>query len=135
MPIHHAPSRKKLLSVHPHLQQVVHAAADRMELIVVCGHRGKNEQNLAFTTGRSKLSWPHSKHNQLPSLAVDLAPLQPDGSLSWDDIRLFQEMGEIVKQEAARLRIDIRWGGDFKTWKDYPHFELTNLKQDPPAET
>lgn len=130
MALDHAPSRKKLLQVHPHLQQLVHAVAERMPLIVVCGHRGKNEQNLAFTTGHSKLAWPYSAHNKLPSHAVDCAPIDEHGKLDWNRIDLFDEMGKAFKQEAERLKIDIKWGGDWQRFKDRPHIELDNVDED-----
>jgi hypothetical protein len=41
---------------------------------ILCGHREEKEQNEAFNKGNSKLKWPQSKHNSLPSLAVDIAP-------------------------------------------------------------
>lgn len=121
MPIHHAPSRKKLLSVHPDLQRLVHAVSDRMEILVICGHRGKNEQNAAFIAGNSKLAWPFSKHNKLPSEAVDCAP----SPLDWNNISAFQEMVKVFKQEAERLQIEIRCGADWKM-RDFPHIELAN---------
>jgi hypothetical protein len=122
MPIHSASSRKKLIECHPDLQRLVHAVSDKIGLLVICGHRGKVEQNQAFMTGKSKLSWPHSKHNKLPSWAVDLAP----DPLDWNDIAAFKELGAIVKDTASELGILIKWGGDFITWKDYPHYELVN---------
>jgi peptidoglycan L-alanyl-D-glutamate endopeptidase CwlK len=117
-------SRNRLFTCHPDLQLLVMAVSKRISLMVVQGHRGKEEQNHAFTTGKSKLAWPFSKHNETPSRAVDLAPLNSEGGISWDDLDAFKEMGRIVFEEAHRLRIPIRWGGNFKTWKDYPHFEL-----------
>jgi len=124
MPIHSASSRKKLLECHPDLQRLVEEVAKRTDLLVICGHRGKREQNEAFMGGKSKLSWPHSKHNSIPSLAIDIAPLQPDGSLSWDDIKRFKEMGAVVLEEAEKLNLKIRWGGNFVSFKDFVHFEV-----------
>lgn len=132
MPIHSASSRKKLLEVHPDLQRVVHAVAQRVNLLVVCGHRGKNDQNSAFLTGKSKLTWPHSKHNKMPSHAIDLAPLDENGKLSWDRLDLFDELGKIMLEEAEKLGIEIAWGGHWKSFVDRPHFELSsNTEKDP----
>ena len=39
---------------------------------VIKGHKGKEEQDLAFMDGHSKLKWPHGKHNKLPSIAIDV---------------------------------------------------------------
>lgn len=131
MPITHAASRVKLETCHPDLQRVVYAASDRMPLIVMCGHRGKNEQNEAFLSGKSKLTWPHSKHNQVPSLACDLAPLDDRGMLDWNRLDLFRELGAVMQQEAKRLGIEITWGGTWRSFPDLPHFELRLEKQNP----
>jgi peptidoglycan L-alanyl-D-glutamate endopeptidase CwlK len=120
MPIHSAISRKKLLECHPDLQKVILASSERTNLLVVCGHRGKVEQNEAFTNGRSKLSWPHSKHNKFPSEAIDIAP----DPLDWSDIGAFKALAKIVLEEAERLKIAIRWGGSWKGFPDFPHYEL-----------
>lgn len=127
MPIHSASSRRKLLECHPVLQALVHAVAERINILIVCGHRGKNEQNLAFTTGKSQLAWPFSKHNKMPSEAVDCAPLNDAGLLDWNDISAFKHMVEIFKQEATRLGIEIKCGADWQM-RDYPHIELRDLE-------
>ena len=45
-----------------------------MDFAIVCGHRGKAEQNKAFAAGRSKVKYPLSKHNSLPAKAYDRVP-------------------------------------------------------------
>lgn len=127
-------SRQRLFTCHPDLQLLVMAVAKRIRLMVVCGHRGKEEQNLHFTTGKSQLAWPFSKHNKLPSEAVDCAPLTEDGKIDWNDIAAFKAMGQVFKEEATRLKLSIRWGGDWQRFKDYPHFELDLSQQSPVAE-
>ena len=87
---------------------------------VLCGHRGKDEQNLAYKKGFSKLKFPESKHNSIPSRAVDIAPYPID----WDDHKRFYELAGIIKGIAHEKGIEIRWGGNFRGWKDLPHFEL-----------
>jgi peptidoglycan L-alanyl-D-glutamate endopeptidase CwlK len=71
-------------------------------------------------SGASRLAWPDSKHNQLPSLAIDVCPVP----VFWDDIPSFLASAAIVKETAARLGIEIVHGGDFEKLKDYPHYEL-----------
>lgn len=41
---------------------------------VICGHRKQIDQQIAFVSGASKIDWPNSKHNLLPSMAVDVVP-------------------------------------------------------------
>jgi peptidoglycan L-alanyl-D-glutamate endopeptidase CwlK len=93
---------------------------------VICGFRGEREQNEAYNRGNSKLKWPQSKHNQTPSLAVDIVPYPID----WNDERRFRTLGTVVKEIWAQLPEEkkegwsLSWGGDWKTFKDFPHFEL-----------
>ena len=65
-----------------------------------------------------------SKHNRVPSEAVDLAvALDPDGPdgpikprIDWEDISRYEAMGEIAK------RLGLVWGGDWRK-PDYCHVE------------
>lgn len=41
---------------------------------ILKGRRGKKEQNDAFNENRSKVKYPNSKHNKVPSEAVDACP-------------------------------------------------------------
>ena len=96
------------------------------DISIICGYRGKAEQDRAYKNGFSKLEFPKSKHNSTPSLAVDVYPY-PTGL---KDITEFKKMGKLIKDIAKKLLEEglithtIKWGGDYKNWKDYPHFEL-----------
>lgn len=79
---------------------------------------------MACQRGLSQKPWPTSKHNSEPSMAVDAAPYPID----WKDIDRFKAFAVLVKDRAAALGIGVKWGGDFKTIKDYDHFELTQEK-------
>ena len=39
---------------------------------------------------------------------------------------MFNQMAHKFKNVAKKLNIDITWGGDWKNFKDLPHFELKN---------
>ena len=41
---------------------------------VICGYRGKDEQEKLFLTKKTELRYPSSKHNSSPSRAVYLIP-------------------------------------------------------------
>jgi len=113
-------SLKLLSECDPRIQQICNEAIKYYDFAVVCGHRNQEEQDECFRNGTSKLRYPKSKHNSLPSLAVDLVPYPID----WKDIKRFKQLGVIMKREADKLGIRIRWGGDFIFFKDYPHFEV-----------
>lgn len=105
---------------------------------VICGYRGQKDQHDAFCCGNSKLDWPKSKHNSLPSLAVDVLPacLQIDGKINWNDkeafIKAYSELAELVFKEADKQGVHLRSGMDFhmdgsKTTNDMwdlPHWEV-----------
>ena len=61
-----------------------------------------------------------SKH--LTGHAVDLVALI-DGKVSWDK-QHYPEIARAMKKAAAEQKVNIRWGGDFKSFFDGPHFEL-----------
>lgn len=119
MPKFGAKSLERLRTCHDDLQLLCHAILDEMDITVLCGHRGEQDQNKAFAEGKSQLKFPKSKHNSMPSLAVDIAP----HPLDWSDIERFEKMCEIAERLADKMGIDIRLGRDF-SFRDYPHLEL-----------
>lgn len=116
---------------HPLLQQVAYAALERGEIdfAVICSYRGRREQERAFREGKTKARFGQSAHNYEPALAIDVMPWPNGFKANMEEWKL---LGKIFLEEAARLGIALRWGGDFnrdgdKTTKDAwdsPHFEL-----------
>lgn len=90
---------------------------DVYDLTILWGHRGKEDQNEAFAKGTSEKQWPHSKHNTLPSLAVDMVPYPVD----WSKAKLhrFEALRRYARGVAQGLGIRIR----IISW-DWPHYEL-----------
>lgn len=113
-------SRKKLETCDKKLQEILETAIEIMDFSVLCGHRGEEEQNEYYHTGRSKVKYPNSKHNKSPSKAVDIAPWPID----WEDKARFHELAGVIKAVAHEKGIKIKWGGDFKGFFDGPHYEL-----------
>ena len=129
-------SKERLDTCDTHLQRIVNAVAQEMNIQVICGHRSKEDQDKAWEEKKSKVRYPHSKHNSIPSQAVDLAPLKiVDGHrvIDWNDKQGFQDLANLMFKYADKFGIHIRWGGDFNmdgtkttndSW-DMPHWELT----------
>lgn len=113
-------SLERLAQCDFRLQQLFQDVIQHQNCAILVGHRCEADQNKACTEGKSELVWPNSKHNSQPSLAVDAAPYPID----WENIESFKLFGMFVKLRAKALNIPIRWGGDFKSFKDYDHFEL-----------
>jgi len=127
MPKFSALSEQRLATCDHRLQMVLREAIKYVDFTVMCGHRGKQDQEDAFRLGRSKVRWPKSKHNTLPSLAVDIAPYPVD----WNDTTRFARLAGYVERIAHELNIKLRWGGDFNgNWRsddafvDMPHIEI-----------
>jgi peptidoglycan LD-endopeptidase CwlK len=110
---------KRLAECDPRLQRIAFELIKEMDVSIICGHRNKADQNKAYRQGHSKLKWPESKHNKVPSLAVDVVP----APLDWSNIAAFEDMCSRAERIASELDIKIRLGRDF-SFKDYPHIEL-----------
>lgn len=118
-------SKKRLSECHPDLQRLMLKINEYYPIQVICGHRGEADQNKAFQEKKSKLMYPMSKHNKIPSLAVDIVP-DPDfnpKTINWNQIAAFKVMCFAVELAAEELKIKIRLGRDF-SFRDFPHIEL-----------
>lgn len=118
-------SKQKLNTCHSDLQRLILEVAREEKCAVICGFRGRYEQEKAYNEGKSKARFGQSKHNFKPSLAVDVVPLP----LDWNDIPAFERLGEKIMKKAEELNIKIKWGRDFTNLKDYPHFELVQEEE------
>jgi len=114
-------SKRRLATLHPHWQLILNVVIQYYDFTIVCGHREKGAQNKAYKNNKSTKKWPNSRHNSLPSEAVDLAPWPID----WEDINEFCFLAGLIIAVGASYGIKIRWGGRFEDLKgDYGHFEL-----------
>lgn len=121
-------SKRRLATCDKRLQEIFNEVIKHVDCTVICGHRSKAEQEAAFRAGTSKLRWPNSLHNRLPSLAVDVVPYPVD----WDDRSRFIYFAGFVRGIAIQKGIEIRsgvdWNGNFnlkdENFFDAPHFEL-----------
>tara|TARA_R110000744_G_scaffold72073_3_gene145019 strand:+ start:490 stop:909 length:420 start_codon:yes stop_codon:yes gene_type:complete len=105
---------------------------------IIEGIRSQEEQDKLYHAGKSKLKWPHGKHNvtdsQPMSLAVDVIPYPGvlDGVSIWEDLNRFYHFIGFVRGVAAVMGIPIRCGADWngdnnlrdQTFNDLPHIEL-----------
>lgn len=117
-------SRSRLGTCHPDLQKLFEAVLQKQDCSILCGHRGKDEQVQLYAEGKSQLLYPHSKHNQEPSLAVDAGPWINGRLTPWNDTEKWLTFAAIVFETAIELGIRVRWGGNWKSFKDMLHWEL-----------
>lgn len=113
-------SRERLQGVHPDLVRVVERAIQisPVDFTVIEGLRTVEKQREYVRAGASKTM--NSRH--ITGHAVDLAPWV-GGTVRWD-WPLFYKLAPAMKRAAQELGVAIVWGGDWRTFKDGPHFEL-----------
>ena len=109
----------KLKTCNPQLARLVITISLLVPLRVVECHRNKADQNKAYKQKKSKAPWPHSKHNQTPSLAVDIIPAR----FGYRSVAAFYMVADLMKSIGAANNMKIIWGGDWKM-RDYSHFEI-----------
>lgn len=118
-------SRDRLKHVHPDLVLVVGRAIQitDVDFSVLEGARTIQRQKALIKQGASKtLNSRHIKDNQGICYAVDLGAYV-GGQIRWD-WPLYDKISNSMKQAAQELGIPIEWGGDWRTFKDGPHFQL-----------
>jgi peptidoglycan L-alanyl-D-glutamate endopeptidase CwlK len=116
-------SISNLRGVHPDLVAVVKRAITLTEIdfTVTEGLRTKERQAQLVKAGASKTM--NSRH--ITGHAVDVAAWV-DG-IRWD-WPLYAKIAVAFKKAAADLGVPIVWGGDWKSFRDGPHFELDRRK-------
>ena len=111
-------SLQSLSGVHPDLVAVVKRAIEisEQDFTVLEGIRNINRQRELVKTGKSTTM--NSRH--LTGHAVDLAPWP----ISWD-WEYFYPIADAMKAAAEELDVNLEWGGDWKSFPDGPHFQLS----------
>jgi peptidoglycan L-alanyl-D-glutamate endopeptidase CwlK len=112
-------SASRLATCHIDLQRLFTEVIKTRDCTILCGERGEEEQTKPFNEGHSTVEYPKSRHNRKPSDAVDVAPYPID----WEDIDRFCEFAGYVLRVAEELGIKVKWGGNWTTFKDYPHWQ------------
>jgi peptidoglycan L-alanyl-D-glutamate endopeptidase CwlK len=117
-------SLAKLTGVHPDLVKVVKRAIEitPVDFQVLEGLRSLARQKQLLAQGATTTL--RSRH--LTGHAVDIAPLI-NGKVSWSWPHYYP-LAEAIKKAAAEVGVSIEWGGDWKTFKDGPHWQLPTAK-------
>lgn len=115
-----ARAEAKLQGIHPDLVRVVHKAAamSDMDFTILEGLRTLERQKQLL----AKHATTTMKSRHLTGHAVDIAPTI-DGGIRWD-WPLYYKLAPIIKAAAAAEGVKIEWGGDWRTFKDGPHWQL-----------
>ncbi|WP_338577799.1 M15 family metallopeptidase [Brevundimonas olei] len=113
-------SRARLVGVHPDLVAIVERAIQitGVDFMVTEGLRSVTRQKELFAAKATRTM--NSRH--LTGHAVDVAAMVA-GEVRWD-WPLYPRIAQAFKQAALERGTPIIWGGDWKSLKDGPHFEL-----------
>ncbi len=121
MPIYRFSLRSldNLSGVHPELILIASRALlySEIDFIVTEGLRTADRQQQLFADGKSQTL--NSKH--LTGDAIDVAAYV-DGRVSWD-FGDYIKIADAFKRAASELGLSIEWGGDWRAFKDGPHFQ------------
>ena len=114
-------SQMKLMLVHPDLKEVVEAAikVTTVDFVVLEGIRTMDRQRELVAAGASQTM--NSRH--LHGLAVDLGAMI-GGKITWQP-KVYNQIADAMLASAAKLGINIVWGGSFLSFPDLVHFELS----------
>jgi peptidoglycan L-alanyl-D-glutamate endopeptidase CwlK len=114
-------SIQKLDGVHDDLVQVVHKAItlSTVDFTVLEGVRSPDRQRELLKIGATRTM--NSRH--LTGHAVDLGAWV-EGKVAWD-WPLYYKIADAMKSAAVLENVEIEWGGDWTTFKDGPHFQLS----------
>lgn len=115
-----ARSLKRLEGVHPDIVKVMKKAiaCSPLDFTIIEGVRTLAKQKEYMAAGATRTM--NSRH--LTGHAVDIAPVI-NGVVRWD-WPLYHQLAKTVKKAAADLEIPLTWGGDWRSFKDGPHWEL-----------
>ncbi len=130
-------SLKNLEHIHPDLVKVIKEAIKNspVDFTITDGLRTTAEQQVLYAKGRTvagtrvtnadglRSKSNHQAKSDGYGYAVDLYPYH-SGSVQVNDDKSLKVIATHIKAVAKSLGINIEWGGDWKTFKDYPHFEL-----------
>jgi peptidoglycan L-alanyl-D-glutamate endopeptidase CwlK len=133
-------SLERLSTCHRDLQAICNEVIKHYDFSVLEGNRTLEKQQQYYSEGKSKLDGikRKSKHQSMPSNAVDIAPYPIDFSNNGKAKArfymlagyMFMASEELYKK--GKITHKLRWGGDWdsdkdlsdQTFDDLPHFEL-----------
>lgn len=111
-------STKNLVGVNDELVKVVKRALELspVDFTVIEGLRTKERQAELMKQGFTRTL--NSRH--IVGEAVDIVPLP----VNWNNPKPFHLVADAMKKAAAELGVKITWGGDWRTFKDLPHYQI-----------
>lgn len=117
-------SLDRLKGVHPDLVKVVKRSIELTDVDFSVGEGLRTIERQKELVAKGASQTMKSRH--LTGHAVDLYAIV-DGTVSWE-WKYYSKISDAVMKAAKELGVDVEWGGNWKTIKDGPHFQLTWAK-------
>lgn len=131
-------SLNTLKGIHPNLVAVLTKAiaTSPVDFTLTDGLRTTAQQQALYAKGRTtagskvtnadgvKNKSNHQAKSDGYGYAIDLYPYYNGSVQVNDDKTIINKIAPHIKKVAKEMGINIEWGGDWKSFKDYPHFEL-----------
>ena len=131
-------SLNSLKGIHPDLVKVMTEAikTSSIDFTITDGLRTTAQQQALYAKGRTtagskvtnadgvKNKSNHQAKSDGYGYAIDLYPYYNGSVQVNDDKTIINKIAPHIKKVAKEMGINIEWGGDWKSFKDYPHFEL-----------
>lgn len=119
-------SRTRMDGVNPDLIKIANLAINITKIDFGIpqdgGIRTEERQNELFMDGKSKADGYDKLSFHQSGQALDVFAYA-DGKASWDELHLAM-VATAMLQSASILGFSLGWGGNFVSFKDFPHFEL-----------
>lgn len=129
---------RSLSDLHPRVKDLAEillkrASAAGIPLTVLCTLRALDEQEVLYAQGRETpgpiVTYARagfSYHNF--GLAFDVVPTRLLTLKNWGETPDYREEARAIWDQLGAIGVDagLRWGGDFTTLKDLPHFEWSD---------
>jgi peptidoglycan L-alanyl-D-glutamate endopeptidase CwlK len=130
-------SLRNLLGVHPDLVRVMDEAIKDtpVDFTITDGVRTVQEQQALYAQGRTrpgaivtntdgvKKKSNHQVKDDGYGYAVDLYPYL-NGKVDVNAVKELRVIASHILATAGRLNVPVEWGGNWKTLRDLPHFEI-----------
>ena len=139
-------SLDKLRRAHNELQTIMISAIkdSPYDFGIICSYRSSIQQYELFKKGRDEQGniidkgkvvtykdgyHKKSKHNVIPSPAVDIMCYDENGKATWEH-KYYETVAEHIQEVADKLFEDDKvekrlvWGGNWKNFTDLPHFQI-----------
>lgn len=126
-------SYRNLQQVRPELVAVATVALMDLaesggpDFVVTDGVRSVDQQRKLVEEGKSQTM--NSRH--LTGHAIDIAAFTDDYEVTWEP-RPYERIAEAMKWAGERMGVEIEWGGDWTSFVDRPHFQLSRAQYPAP---